>query len=69
MKVKDLIAKLQQFNPELMVVLSGYEGGQHEASEVEEIGLKLNVNTSWYYGEHEQTHSPETPDAMAIKIE
>jgi hypothetical protein len=69
MKVKELIAHLQNCDPELIVVTHGYEGGKHEVANVEQIGLKLNVNTAWYYGEHEQTCSDEKPDAMAILID
>lgn len=53
MKVKDLIAELQQFNPDLMVIRSGYEGGYAEATHVSEETIALNVNESWYYGPHE----------------
>ena len=53
MKVKELIEKLQEFNPELMVVVSGYEGGVSEATQNELVTIALNVNTKWYYGEHD----------------
>lgn len=53
MKVKDLIAELQQFNPDLMVVVSGYEGGVEEAQATSEHTIALNCNESWYYGPHE----------------
>ena len=72
MKVKELIEKLQQFDPELMVVVSGYEGGVSEASQNEFVTIALNVNTSWYYGEHEVVYGNGTHDghelALAIYI-
>lgn len=53
MTVKQLIEKLQQFNPEAMVVVAGYEGGYNEISDAGDIRLNLNVNKEWYYGKHE----------------
>ncbi len=54
MKVKDLIEQLKTFDPELMVVRPGYEGGVTEIEHITPIEVALNVNTEWYYGEHEQ---------------
>lgn len=53
MRVKDLIAELQQFNPDLMVVVSGYEGGVEEAQATSEYTIALNCNEDGYYGPHE----------------
>lgn len=53
MKVKDLIAVLQAYDPDLMVVRSGYEGGLEEISHHSEETIALNVNAEWYYGTHE----------------
>ena len=54
MKVKDLIEKLKEFDPDLMVVRAGYEGGVTEINHISTIEVALNVNEEWYYGEHEQ---------------
>lgn len=54
MKVKDLIEKLKEFDPDLMVVRPGYEGGVTEIDHISTIEVALNVNEEWYYGEHEQ---------------
>jgi len=53
MKIKQLIEQLQQFDPEAMAVVAGYEGGYNEISEAGTIRLNLNVNEEWYYGKHE----------------
>ena len=53
MKVKELIEKLQALDPELLVVVDGYEGGVKEAGYVELETVVLNVHKEWYYGEHE----------------
>lgn len=53
MKVKDLIAQLQTYDPDIMVVVSGYEGGVEEAWGTSEHTIALNVNEDWYYGSHE----------------
>lgn len=53
MKVKDLIAVLQTYDPGLMVVRTGYEGGVEEITHHSEETIALNVNAEWYYGPHE----------------
>jgi hypothetical protein len=53
MKVKELMGWLQALDPELMVVVDGYEGGVKEATYVELETIALNVNDEWYYGSHE----------------
>ena len=65
MKIKELIEELQKCDPEKMVVQSGYEGGYCEVSGVSEIRLKLDVNTAWYYGPHEEDKDGEC-DAISI---
>lgn len=40
--------------PDLMVTVSGYEGGVDEVTHIMgERPLHINVNTAWYYGKHE----------------
>lgn len=53
MKVKDLIAVLQTYDPDLMVVRTGYEGGVDEIMSHNKETIALNVNAEWYYGPHE----------------
>lgn len=59
MKVKELIEELRKHDPEKIVVTNGYEGGYDEINAVAEIRLKLNANTAWYYGNHEQDDDGE----------
>jgi hypothetical protein len=59
MKIKQLIKQLQQFDPETMAVVAGYEGGYNEISNVGNIRLNLNVNKEWYYGKHKQDNNGE----------
>ena len=69
MKVKDLIERLQAVDPELMVVRGGYEGGVTEATEVDVAVVALNVNTEWYYGEHEIVEGDaEHPDKERASV-
>lgn len=55
MKVKDLIENLSKFDPETMVVVSGYEGGYTEKLGVCESELSLNVRDELYYGVHDES--------------
>ena len=67
MKVKELIEKLQQLDPELHVFVDGYEGGYDDVavSEVKEIAL--NVHTDWYYGKHDNADDDRFFDATVVK--
>lgn len=56
MKVRELIEQLQQFDPEMMVVVDGYEGGADDIKTVDTARIALDYNKgSWYYGKHEFT--------------
>jgi hypothetical protein len=70
MKVKELIELLSQMDPELMVVVAGYEGGVDEMDKYELCDVELNVNTEWYYGKHEILEKGEEPkkkDSTIVK--
>ena len=53
MKVKELIEKLQELDPEMEVMRHGYEGGVENVTQLEIEQVALNVNEEWYYGTHE----------------
>jgi len=70
MKVKELIETLSQLDPELMVVVAGYEGGVDEMDKYELCDVELNVNTEWYYGKHEilsNKDKPRNKDSTIVK--
>ena len=67
MTVGELIQKLQEYDPETMVVVNGYEGGVNACSSCKEESIKLGVNSEWYYGNHEIVHNGEF-DCKAILI-
>ncbi len=55
MKVRDLIEILNGCDPELPIVVDGYEGGLDDLMEVETIQIfkDVNLNVGWY-GDHEE---------------
>lgn len=70
MKVKELIEALSQLDPELMVVVAGYEGGVDEIDKFEMCDIELDVNTEWYYGKHEvllEGDKPTNKDSTIVK--
>jgi len=70
MKVKELIEVLSQLDPELMVVVAGYEGGVDEVDKSELCDIELNVNDEWYYGKHEmlaEGDKPRNKDSTIVK--
>lgn len=72
MKVKELIEKLKEFDPDTLVMVEGYEGGLDTPKTIYSAPVVLNANFEWYYGKHEEyrerKHSPHRPDCMAVII-
>ena len=68
MKVKELIEKLKEFDPDTRIVVDGYEGGVDDLLELENIKIKLDVNKAWYYGSHEEIIGEEKFDEFAIRV-
>ena len=68
MKVQQLIEELQNYNPETIVVVSGYEDGVDTVANVSQVNIKLNVFTEWYYGKHEIASGCDPFDCEAIFI-
>ena len=52
MTTQHLIEKLQQFPPEMRVIISGYEDGYNDISIVEEKEIAIDILTEYYYGQH-----------------
>jgi len=53
MKVKDLIQELQKLDPELLVVVAGYEGGVDELKNITQYKIELNAYKDWaFFGDH-----------------
>jgi hypothetical protein len=54
--VEQLIEQLKQHDPQLPVILSGYEGGVYcGPNEINTVTIALNVHDpdDWWYGPHE----------------
>jgi len=66
MKISELIAELQRHDPEKMVVMPGYEGGFNEVKAVKTVQLKLNVNTRWFLGKHEENANGDTAAILIL---
>ena len=71
MKVKELIEKLQQLDPELAVVVSGYEGGYDDMNAMAFLNIARNVNDAWYSGDHAEWTTDKhanIPCEMAVEL-
>jgi hypothetical protein len=59
MKVKQLIEELLKLDPELLVVVSGYENGFEKLEEVTEVNISRNLHSDkngklpWWDGEYD----------------
>ena len=61
MAVGELIKHLKKLDKNLIVSRSGYEGGYTDGIDEPYITeLCLNVNSEWYYGEHESKPFSDT---------
>jgi hypothetical protein len=61
MTVKELIATLTEMPQDSIVVVHGYEGGVYESNDATIKTIALNVHTSEYLGNHEETEEDEIP--------
>jgi hypothetical protein len=53
MKVKELIQELQKLDPELLVVVAGYEGGVDELKNITQYKIELDAHKDWaFFGDH-----------------
>ncbi len=58
MTVTELIARLEKFPSDMLVVCGGYEGGVDELQDMVVEKIKKDVNDEWYYGKHEVVSDP-----------
>lgn len=68
MNVRELIKTLKNYPPDMEVILSGYEGGYDNVTNVTQRDIKLDVGRAWYYGKHAACDRDEEPDITALLI-
>ena len=68
MKIKELIEILSKQDPNLNVVINGYEDGFDDISTLEVIKIKRNANTEWYYGSHAEVFENQPFDEIVVRI-
>ena len=66
MLVEELIAELQKYDPKLLVITRGYEGGFEEIENTLHSKIALNVNEAWYYGPHESADDYKVTEKHTI---
>lgn len=68
MLIRELMEDLSQLDPDLRVVVAGYEGGFNDIQQIKTCTLRLNVHSDWYYGSHadvaDQHISDRLPDSV-----
>ena len=57
MKIKTLKKLLDKCDENMEILVDGYEGGIDSKMTARKIRYNKNVNTSWYYGKHEEDRS------------
>lgn len=68
MKVRDLIAKLQELDQDKYIVIGAYEGGCDFPNHISKCMIILNQNTEWYYGKHAFDYEYMGPDRNAYLL-
>ncbi|MET0626588.1 MAG: hypothetical protein ABW250_26875 [Pyrinomonadaceae bacterium] len=68
MTARELVDILQGFDPDARVVIHGHAGGYDDVAGVDEIPLRLNVNSEGGRGAHEYPEEGETADGVALLI-
>jgi len=67
MTVKQLKKLLDKHPDDMRCISQGYEGGHSDVGEPKQIFIKLNVNSAWYYGSHEEVDKDKS-DETALNI-
>jgi len=68
-KVRKLIEELSKLDPELMVVVRGYEDGVDEVVKCELCNIELDVNKGiWYYGKHNVVSEISDKTVKAVQL-
>ena len=68
MKVKDLILALQKLDPEMLVLVDGYEGGYTTPSATDQIEVCGPFDRAWYYGEYDDCEGGESVKSKVFLI-
>jgi hypothetical protein len=69
MKVKDLIQELQKLDPELLVVVAGYEGGVDEVKNLTQYKIELDAHKDWaFFGDHRALYDIEDRFSLSSTI-
>lgn len=68
MTVGELIEKLQKFDPNMRVLVDGYEGGLDDPEEPRQNFIVLDYHEQSYYGRHEYHHVTEMKPADCSAI-
>lgn len=68
MKVKELIKILQKLDPEILVLVDGYEGGYAIPVGTKQIEVCGPFKREWYYGEYDDCREAELFKTKAILL-
>lgn len=67
--VKDLIEMLQTVDPDLVVLVPGYEGGHREVNfDPHVMRMKKDAHDEWYYGNHQEIYDNTPEDFKGIQL-
>lgn len=68
MTIAELIAQLNQFNPNLRVVVRGYEDGWQMVKNCEIIHVVNDPHVAWYSGDYQRPYDEEDESEAVVHI-
>jgi hypothetical protein len=66
MKVNELIKMLEQYPPEMTVVVRGYEDGYDDVQEIRSVTIKHDPEAKWYNGQYTLSDDQGSFDAIQL---
>ena len=69
MNIKSLIAELEKYDEDLLVVVDGYEDGVTEKFKLLPVNINTNVHKAWYYGESKVSDNKNTTPVLYLQRE
>jgi len=64
----ELIALLEDLDPETLVVIGGQYGGFESVQAISKVPLRFNVNRMDGFGAHDRASPGEPPHAVAVAV-
>ncbi len=66
MTTSELISELQKLQPDVKVVIRGYEDGYNDILALRPLRIKQRTDSHWYVGEYDDSTDEDAVDAVDL---